>query len=104
MIHPARTLHGDHNRQNHIDEEKELQELEAVDDEQRQQVPHRFENSCERRVPASTASMSALRTPRASSAASPAIVVPPGVATRSFQTAGCSPLSSTSCAAPSSVC
>src|SRR5437867_4138493 len=50
------------------------------------------------------AAITAERTPPASSACSPAMVVPPGDATLSFNRAGCSPVSSTCLAAPSTVC
>src|SRR5437870_4636257 len=50
------------------------------------------------------AAITAARTPPASSACSPAMVVPPGDATLSFNRAGCSPVSSTCLAAPSTVC
>ena len=47
-----------------------------------------------RRVAASTAAIAAARTPRSSNTCRPAIVVPPGLVTRSFKTAGCSPSAS----------
>src|SRR5437660_1856740 len=50
------------------------------------------------------AAITAARTPPASSACRPAMVVPPGDATLSFNRAGCSPVSSTCLAAPSTVC
>ncbi len=46
---------------------------------------------------------SAALSPPASNACKPAIVVPPGLATRSFSTAGCSPVISTISAAPRTV-
>src|SRR5262249_39016494 len=60
-------------------------------------------SSFARFVAASTASISAPRTPARSRACRPAIVVPPGLATMSFRVPGCSPVSSTILAAPSTV-
>src|SRR5262249_44104283 len=57
-----------------------------------------------RRVAASTAVMKAPRTPARSSSCRPAMVVPPGLATLSFNRPGCWPVSSTILAAPSTVC
>ena len=54
-------------------------------------------------VAASTASITAARKPARSSACSPAMVVPPGLATASFSAPGCCPVSSTIFAAPSTV-
>src|SRR5262249_19526824 len=59
--------------------------------------------SSARRVAASTASISAPRTPARSSACSPAMVVPPGLATMSFSAPGCWPVSRTILAAPRTV-
>src|SRR5581483_7289083 len=57
-------------------------------------------SSVARRVAASTASIRAARSPPRSRACSPAIVVPPGLATASFRAPGCWPVSSTSFAEP----
>ena len=56
------------------------------------------------RVAASTASIAAPRRPARSSACSPAMVVPPGLATASFSAPGCWPVSRTIFALPSTVC
>src|SRR5262249_42849001 len=61
-------------------------------------------NSTARRVAASTASIRAARTPPRSRACSPAMVVPPGLATASLSAPACSPVSSTILAEPSTVC
>src|SRR5438093_12023886 len=60
-------------------------------------------NSSARFVAASTADINAARTPPASRACSPAMVVPPGEATLSFSWPGCSLVSSWSLAAPNTV-
>src|SRR5262245_42625165 len=52
-------------------------------------------NSTDRRVAASTASMSAALNPPRSRACKPAIVVPPGLATMSLSVAGWEPVSKT---------
>src|SRR5207245_750143 len=61
-------------------------------------------SSSERLVAASTAAMSAARTPPTSIAWSPSMVVPPGDVTLSFNCAGCSPVSICNLAAPKTVC
>ena len=61
-------------------------------------------SSFARAVAATTASMSTPRMPRCSSTANPAIVVPPGLETRSLICAGCSPVYSKSAAVPERVC
>ena len=53
---------------------------------------------------ASTASMHALRKPLRSSAATPAMVLPPGLHTSSLSCPGCRPVRSTISALPSSIC
>ena len=53
---------------------------------------------------ASTAAMQAPRKPRSSSAATPAMVLPPGLHTSSFKSSGCLPDWSTSAALPRSIC
>src|SRR5262249_30243933 len=74
-----------------------------------QELPQRFvlnyplPSSWERRVAASTAAISAARSPRSSRAARPAIVVPPGLATLSLREAGCSAVVRTISAAPRTV-
>ena len=60
-------------------------------------------NSSLRRVAASTAAINAPRTARFSNSAIPAIVVPPGLATASFNSPGCRPVSNTIFAAPKPV-
>src|SRR6185436_3767948 len=60
-------------------------------------------SSRERWVARSTALMNVVRSPPSSSAAMPAIVVPPGELTMSLSAPGCSPVSSRSFAAPSTV-
>src|SRR6185369_7593981 len=73
---------------------------EVVDDE------HHFgpwPSSRERTVARSTALMKVVRMPPSSSAATPAIEVPPGELTMSLSAPGCMPVSSKSLAAPSTV-
>src|SRR5919108_1416892 len=61
-------------------------------------------SSRERRVARSTARMNVVRIPPSSSAAMPAIVVPPGEDTMSLSAPGWRPVSASSVAAPSTVC
>src|SRR5207245_2190286 len=61
-------------------------------------------SSRERRVAASTAFISTLRRPPASSVCNPAMAVPPGLVTPSLSMPGCWPLSMSSLALPSTVC
>src|SRR5439155_18910344 len=82
-----------------VDEVRERDE-EVVDDE------HHFgpwPSSRERSVARSTALMNVVRIPPSSSAAMPAIEVPPGELTMSLSAPGCRPVSSKSFAAPSTV-
>src|SRR5581483_4808767 len=61
-------------------------------------------SSRERSVARSTARMNVVRMPPSSSAAMPAMVVPPGDDTMSLSAPGCRPVSDSSVAAPSTVC
>src|SRR2546427_3088961 len=70
----------------------------------RARKPQSEPSSWERFVAASTASISEARRRPCSSACRPAMVVPPGEATLSFSLPGCSPVSRTIRAAPSTVC
>src|SRR5919108_3889053 len=60
-------------------------------------------SSRERWVARSTARMKVVRMPPSSSAAMPAMVVPPGLDTMSFSAPGCMPVSASRCAEPSTV-
>src|SRR5438105_1593187 len=67
-------------------------------------VAYPVPSSVARRAAASTASINAARTLPRSRVCSPAMVVPPGLATMSLSTPGCDPVSSTILAAPRTVC
>src|SRR5215510_1175243 len=83
-----------------VDVEHFLQEGDDADGQHPQEAP----SSRERSVARSTAWMKARRSPPSSRAAMPAMVVPPGDETMSLSWPGCTPVSSTRRAEPSTVC